>query len=113
MDILFILIPLSVALALERVNAATTLGLRSVSTAWAGLRTFTPDRDPVVGPDPVEPSFCWLAGQGGFGIQTAPELSRLAASAVLGGAGGVPGGLSVSRFRDAPRKPLSGPGTPG
>jgi D-arginine dehydrogenase len=92
---------LAVALALERVNAATTLDLRSVSTAWAGLRTFTPDRDPVVGSDPAEPSFCWLAGQGGFGIQTAPELSRLAASAVLGGAGAVPEALSVARFRNA------------
>jgi D-arginine dehydrogenase len=90
---------LAVALALERVNAATTLGLRSVSTAWAGLRTFSPDRDPVVGPDPAEPSFCWLAGQGGFGIQTAPELARLAASAVLGGGARLPEELSAARFR--------------
>jgi D-arginine dehydrogenase len=90
---------LAVALALERVNTATTLELRSVSTAWAGLRTFTSDRDPVVGPDPDEPSFCWLAGQGGFGIQTAPELSRLAASAVLGTGEQIPPALSAGRFR--------------
>jgi D-arginine dehydrogenase len=70
---------LDVALAVERVNAATTLALRSVRTAWAGLRTFAPDRNPVVGPDPAEPSFVWLAGQGGYGIQTAPALARLAA----------------------------------
>ncbi len=95
---------LAVALALDRVNTATTLDLRSVSTAWAGLRTFTPDRGPVVGPDPAEPTFCWLAGQGGFGIQTAPELARLAAGAVLGGAGEIPEGLSAGRFRAVPGK---------
>lgn len=92
---------LAVALALERVNDATTLGLRSVSTAWAGLRTFSPDRDPVVGPDPDEPSFCWLAGQGGFGIQTAPAMARLAASAFLGDAEKIPAALSAARFRSA------------
>jgi D-arginine dehydrogenase len=94
---------LTVALALERVNAATTLNLRSVHTAWAGLRTFAPDRDPVVGADPDHPSFCWLAGLGGFGIQTAPALARLAAAAVRAAADGsadpVPGSLSAGRFR--------------
>ena len=94
---------LTVAMALERVNAATTLDLRSVLTAWAGLRTFAPDRDPVVGADPDAPAFCWLAGLGGFGIQTAPALARLAADAVgaalAGAADPVPGSLSARRFR--------------
>ena len=76
------------ALAIERVNAATTLGLRSVRSAWAGLRTFAPDRNPVVGPDPAEPSFVWLAGQGGYGIQTAPALARLAAGLLPAGVSG-------------------------
>jgi D-arginine dehydrogenase len=84
----------AVALAIERVNEATTLGLRSVRTAWAGLRTFAPDDNPVVGPEPGEPSFRWLAGQGGFGIQTAPALARLAA-----GTGEVPAALAPARFR--------------
>jgi D-arginine dehydrogenase len=86
-----------VALAIERVNAATTLGLRSVVTAWAGLRTFAPDRDPVVGPDPAAPGLWWLAGQGGYGIQTAPALARLVAAAVTGEP--VPAALSVARLR--------------
>jgi D-arginine dehydrogenase len=90
---------LTVALAIERVNEATTLGLRSVQTAWAGLRTFAPDRNPVVGPDPAVPSFHWLAGQGGFGIQTAPALARLAAAAVVDGAAAVPPALSPARLR--------------
>src|SRR5690606_7034622 len=70
-----------VALALARVNAATTLDLRHVRTAWAGLRTFAPDRNPVVGFS--APGFCWLAGQGGYGMQTAPAMAALAAAVAL------------------------------
>lgn len=72
-----------VALAIERANEATTLRLRHVRTAWAGLRTFAADRNPVVGPDPDAPGFFWLAGQGGYGMQTAPAMATLAASQVL------------------------------
>jgi D-arginine dehydrogenase len=89
---------LDVALALERVNEATTLDLRSVVTAWAGLRTFTPDRNPVVGPDPAGEGLFWLAGQGGYGIQMAPALARLAAATITG-ATTVPDALGVKRYR--------------
>ena len=75
---------LDVALALERVNAATTYDIRSVVTTWSGLRTFAPDRNLVVGWAPGHESFFWLAGQGGYGIQTAPALGRLAAALVRG-----------------------------
>jgi D-arginine dehydrogenase len=51
---------------------------------WAGLRSFAPDRLPVYGFDPVVPGFFWFAGQGGFGIQTAPAAARLGAALVLG-----------------------------
>jgi D-arginine dehydrogenase len=71
-----------VALALDRVNEATLLDLRHVRTSWAGLRTFAPDRNPVVGHDPGHDGFFWLAGQGGYGMQTAPALARLAAALV-------------------------------
>lgn len=67
---------LDVALALERVNATTTLRLRSVQASWAGLRTFAADRVPVCGEDAEVPGFWWLVGQGGYGIQTAPALAR-------------------------------------
>jgi D-arginine dehydrogenase len=76
--------PLDVALALERVNEATTLDLRHVRTSWAGLRTFAPDRNPVVGFDPISPAFFWLAGQGGYGIQIAAALGVLAAALLAG-----------------------------
>jgi D-arginine dehydrogenase len=72
-----------VALALDRANEATTLNLRHVRTSWAGLRTFAPDRNPVLGFDPAAPGFYWLAGQGGYGMQTAPAMASLAASQLL------------------------------
>ena len=85
------------------VNARTTLGLRSVRAAWAGLRTFAPDRSPVAGEAPGHPGFVWLAGQGGYGIQTSPALSRLAADLILGLPPALPdatvAALSPSRFR--------------
>jgi D-arginine dehydrogenase len=71
-----------VARAIERVNRATDLALRSVVTAWAGLRTFAPDRNPVVGFDPDVPGLFWIAGQGGYGIQMAPALAQLAAALI-------------------------------
>lgn len=75
---------LEIARAIEAINTATTLGVRAVSSSWAGLRTFAPDRNFVVGEDPEAPGFFWLAGQGGYGIQTAPAAARLAAALVLG-----------------------------
>ncbi|HEY3682520.1 MAG TPA: FAD-binding oxidoreductase [Streptosporangiaceae bacterium] len=97
---------LDVALAIERVNAATTLGIRSVRTAWAGLRTFAPDRLPVVGHDPAVPGLFWLAGQGGYGIQMAPALAACADALVRNAAvpadlladGVDPAALTPSRF---------------
>lgn len=75
---------LDVALALERVGAASGQPLRSIRRAWAGLRTFAPDRIPVLGVDPVAPGFWWLAGQGGAGIKTAPAMARLLVAAMDG-----------------------------
>ncbi|MEY1554661.1 NAD(P)/FAD-dependent oxidoreductase [Yoonia sp. R2331] len=52
--------------------------------SWAGLRTFAPDRNLVLGPDPTDPAFVWCAGQGGYGFQTAPAASALVADLVIG-----------------------------
>lgn len=98
---------LDVALALERVGAASGLPLRAIRHAWAGLRTFAPDRAPVLGEDPLARGFWWLAGQGGAGIKTAPALARLLAGALEGAGFGedahelgvTPDGLSPSRLR--------------
>ena len=75
---------LDVAIAVERVEAATTLTIERVTHKWAGLRSFVVDRSPVVGFDPVEAGFFWFGALGGYGIQTAPALSRLAATIALG-----------------------------
>jgi D-arginine dehydrogenase len=75
---------LDVALALDHLNAATDLDVRHVRSAWAGLRTFAPDRVPVAGRDPDAPGFCWLVGQGGGGIKTAPALAALIAAEITG-----------------------------
>ena len=55
-----------------------------VHSRWAGLRTFAPDRHPVVGFAPDADGFFWLAGQGGFGLQTSPAMARIAASLIAG-----------------------------
>lgn len=57
-----------------------------VETSWAGLRSFSPDRALVLGPDPGHPGFIWCAGQGGYGFQTAPAASQLVADLVTGAA---------------------------
>lgn len=84
---------LDVAQALDRVRAATTLPVRAVRRAWAGLRTFAPDRVPVAGFDPDVDGFYWLVGQGGAGIKTAPALAALAAADISGD--GSPPGLPL------------------
>ena len=75
---------IDVALALDRVQQATTLPVRSVRRAWAGLRTFSPDAAPVVGEEPAESGFWWLVGQAGGGIKTAPAIAQAIASMVHG-----------------------------
>lgn len=66
-----------VAMGVHRFEQATGLDIRQVKASWAGMRTFAPDRLPVVGFDPHEGGFFWLAGQGGYGVQTAPAMAQL------------------------------------
>ncbi len=73
-----------IAVAIDRIEQVTTLQINRVTHRWAGLRTFAPDKTPVVGWDHRTTGFFWLAGQGGYGIQTAPALSELAAASILG-----------------------------
>ncbi len=62
---------------LARYEEMVTEPITRLETSWAGLRTFAPDRALVIGPDAQVPSFFWLAGQGGYGFQTAPAASQL------------------------------------
>jgi D-arginine dehydrogenase len=75
---------LDIAIAVDRLEQATTLEVKRVTHRWAGLRSFVEDRSPVVGYDPRVPGFFWHAALGGYGIQTAPALSRVAAALTLG-----------------------------
>ena len=74
---------IDVALAIDRFQGVVDWPVERVERSWAGLRTFAPDRIPVYGFDPGDPALFWCAGQGGFGIQTAPAAARLAASLLL------------------------------
>jgi D-arginine dehydrogenase len=100
---------LDVAMALDRIGEALGVELRHADRPWAGLRTFAPDRTPVVGPDPDVEGFVWLAGQGGYGIQTSPAMAEAAAGWVTAGAlparladhGIAAGDLDPGRLRSA------------
>jgi D-arginine dehydrogenase len=74
---------LDVAVAVDRMRQALDIPVTRVERRWAGLRTFTPDRGLAIGPG-SEPGFFWMAGQGGYGIQTAPAAGRLLAALVEG-----------------------------
>ncbi len=96
-----------IAAGLERLRAlAPALVPRVLGRRWGGLRTFSPDRVPVVGEDPALPGFFWLAGQGGCGIETSPALGRIAADLIVGGKTSlvVAAALSPARF-GAPSPP--------
>ncbi len=69
---------IDIATAVSRFEEATTCQVRRIGSRWSGLRSFALDKTPVVGFDPRQEGFFWLAGQGGYGIQTAPALAETA-----------------------------------
>jgi len=98
---------LDLAIAADRIMTHTTLEIRRFASSWAGLRSFVADKSPVVGFDPAAPGFFWLAGQGGYGIQTSPGMGRLTASLIAGH--GIPSDIKVGAEDLAPdRAALSG-----
>ena len=86
---------LEVAIAIDRIHKYTTMEVQAVKHKWGGLRTFAPDHEPVIGPDPDEKSFIWLAGQGGNGVMGGVAAARLAASLAV--CEGVPADLAAFR----------------
>jgi D-arginine dehydrogenase len=75
---------LDVAVAIDRFEQVLDWHVAAVERRWAGLRSFAPDRRPVYGYDPAVAGFFWCAGQGGFGIQTAPAAAMVGAALLLG-----------------------------
>ncbi len=98
---------MDVALAAQKVETYTELKVTRISHRWAGLRSFAPDRTPIVGFDPHSPGFFWLAGQGGAGLQTAPAMAQVVEAIVTGSPwpatlsvlGVAPDALAPDRFR--------------
>jgi D-arginine dehydrogenase len=89
---------------LYRFEQAMDIPVTRVERSWAGLRTFAPDRTPVAGFDKTAENFFWLAGQGGYGMQTSPALSRLAGQLIMRaspteGLDALVPALSPNRFR--------------
>jgi D-arginine dehydrogenase len=74
---------MAIAEGVERLMQATTIQVNRLEHSWGGLRTFATDGCPVVGFDPSTDGFFWLVGQGGYGIQSAPALSRTAAALAM------------------------------
>lgn len=90
---------IDVAIAIHRLGEVTDWTIERVEHRWAGLRSFAPDRLPVYGFDPREERFFWFAGQGGFGIQTAPAAAAMAAGLLLGKSAG-----EIDPLRYSPRR---------
>ena len=84
---------LDVAIAIDRLMQATTIEVTRVERKWAGLRSFVADKTTVCGFDPLADGFFWLAGQGGYGIQTAEAMARCAVSLIDGG--GLPADIAA------------------
>ncbi len=82
---------LDIARAIDRLKQVTDWKILRLEKKWAGLRSFAQDRLPVIGRDPECAEFFWMAGQGGFGIQTAPAAAKLAASLMLDTQARLPG----------------------
>lgn len=75
---------LDIATAIHHIEEATTLSIRRPTRVWAGLRSFVQDGALVGGPAPDEPSFCWVAAQGGYGIQTSTAMGEACAALARG-----------------------------
>ena len=74
---------IDIALGIERIKNSTLFEFNSIFNKWAGLRSFVKDKTPVIGFDNKFKNFFWFAGQGGYGIQTAPALSKIASNLIL------------------------------
>ena len=75
---------IDIATGIARIEEATTMTIRRPTRTWAGLRSFVPDGELVGGFDTTMPEFFWVAGQGGYGIQTAAAMGQACSTLLLG-----------------------------
>ena len=90
---------------LARYEDMVTEPVTRLISNWAGLRTFSPDRVLVIGRDQRDPSFVWLSGQGGYGFQSSPAASQLAADLIGGRATGLSADLVAALAATPPPQP--------
>ncbi|QQS12400.1 MAG: FAD-binding oxidoreductase [Rhodospirillales bacterium] len=95
---------IDIAIAVDRIQTATTLEIRRIRNKWAGLRSFVKDKTFVAGYEPGADGFFWLAGQGGYGIQSAPAMGRLSAALALGD--GLPADITALGVAEAALSPM-------
>src|SRR3546814_4032613 len=96
---------MDIAIAVDRLQTATTLEVRRLAARWAGLRSFVADRTIVCGFDAATPGFFWLAAQGGYGIQTSAAMSRVSGALALGR--GLPDDVAALGVTEADLTPAS------
>ena len=97
-------------MGIHQIESVSSLSIRRPTSTWAGLRSFVPDGEMVIGWDGACPDFFWLAAQGGYGIQSAAGASALADAllrnvalpAELTRHGVNPAALSPARLRRCP-----------
>ncbi len=75
---------LDIAICVDRIERAFELNVRRIENRWAGLRSFVADKSPLAGFSQKIAGFYWLAGQGGYGIQSAAGLAQFAAAEIMG-----------------------------
>lgn len=98
---------IDVATGIFHIEEMTHFTIRRPTHTWAGLRSFVPDGEMVIGWDGGVGGLFWLAAQGGYGIQSAPAYALLARNLVLGEAldeslqaqGVDPAAMSPARLR--------------
>ena len=95
---------LVLAEGIARYEENVTVPVTRLTTSWAGLRTFSPDRNLVIGFEKTDPTYFWFAGQGGYGFQTSPAASQFAADLISGAPSILPEEaqkmLNPARFRN-------------
>ena len=94
---------LDVAIAVDRFETATTMNVRRIAHKWSGLRSFVADKTLVIGFDDEADGFFWLAGQGGYGIQTGPAAAQAAAGLITDGA--LPGHIADTGLTEGDLSP--------
>jgi D-arginine dehydrogenase len=90
---------MDVAICADRIMSAFDLDIRRIENKWAGLRSFVADKEPVIGFSGQAEGFFWMAGQGGYGIQSAPAAAEVAAALVTGDT--LPGAAARAGFDPA------------